>query len=149
MKKTFFLSIVLTILGGSAAQAQNLFDKIDNVVDQANRAANSTEKAAKTGGGILSMFNKKNKTKAVGNQTNILISGGNLIYVKKLNTLIQGINGVTDSQMKFNAEQSTITVTYNGMTDDLLSKIQAKSKDIIKDENILEIDQGILNIKLK
>ncbi|EJG2145915.1 hypothetical protein A4A95_RS04230 [Elizabethkingia anophelis] len=149
MKKTFFLSIVLTILGGSAAQAQNLFDKIDNVVDQANRAANSTEKAAKTGGGILSMFNKKNKTKTVGNQTNILISGGNLIYVKKLNTLIQGINGVTDSQMKFNAEQSTITVTYNGTTDDLLSKIQAKSKDIIKDENILEIDQGILNIKLK
>lgn len=51
--------------------------------------------------------------------------------------------------MKFNAEQSTITVTYNGTTDDLLSKIQAKSKDIIKDENILEIDQGILNIKLK
>ncbi|MCT4117643.1 hypothetical protein HZP48_00085 [Elizabethkingia anophelis] len=149
MKKTFFLSIVLTILGGSAAQAQNLFDKIDNVVDQANKAANSTEKAAKTGGGILSMFNKKNKTKVVGNQTNILISGGNLIYVKKLNTLIQGINGVTDSQMKFNAEQSTITVTYNGTTDDLLSKIQAKSKDIIKDENILEIDQGILNIKLK
>lgn len=57
--KNIFLSIVLTILGGSAAQAQNLFDKIDNVVDQANRAANSTEKAAKTGGGILSMFNKR------------------------------------------------------------------------------------------
>ncbi|AQX07374.1 hypothetical protein ELOC111193_07600 [Elizabethkingia occulta] len=149
MKKTLFLSIALTIIGVSITQAQSLLDKIDNIANQVNRAANTTEGAAKTGGGILSLFGKKGKSKTAGNQTNILITGGNLAYVKKLNTLIQGIDGVTESQMKFNAEQSAIALLYSGSTEDLLAKIQEKSKDIVKDEYVTGIEQGTLNIKLK
>lgn len=63
--------------------------------------------------------------------------------------LIQSIDGIAESQMKFNAEQSAITLLYSGSTEDLLSKIQEKSKDIVKDEYVTGIEQGTLNIKLK
>ncbi|HFK5569021.1 TPA: hypothetical protein ACG0AO_000810 [Elizabethkingia meningoseptica] len=149
MKKIFFLSTALTIAGVSTIQAQSLFDKIDNIANQVNRAANTTEGAAKTGGGILSLFNKKGKGKATGGQTDIFITGANLVYVKKLNTLIQGIEGVTESQMKFSAEESAISVMYSGTTEDLLAKIQAKAADAIKDENITGIEKGKINIKIK
>ncbi len=72
------MSTALTIAGVSTIQAQSLFDKIDNIANQVNRAANTTEGAAKTGGGILSLFNKKEKVKQQEARLTFLLPGQTL-----------------------------------------------------------------------
>ncbi|WP_171017508.1 hypothetical protein [Sphingobacterium daejeonense] len=51
--------------------------------------------------------------------------------------------------MKFNAAKSTITVNHSGTTEELLTNIQLKSRDIFDDENVAALEEGLIEIQLK
>jgi len=147
MRKFIFTSILGFLISVSGAKAQSFLDKIDKAVNHIDRAAQSADKASKTGGKVRSLLNKKQGAGA--NQTMLQISGIDLSKLKKLNGNVESVKGVNETKMKFNAAKSTITVNHSGTTEELLTNIQLKSKDIFDDENVAALEEGLIEIQLK
>ncbi|GAB0157579.1 hypothetical protein CHRYSEOSP005_28580 [Chryseobacterium sp. Alg-005] len=154
MNKIILLSFALFTFSISTAKAQSLFDKIDNAVSKVDKASNTADRASKTGGKVTSLFSKKNKKdnnagSTAETRTIIHIESIDLASLKKLNSIVSGSTGVSDSKMKYNASSSTITVMHSGSTEKLLDNIQARAKGIISDKNITGFDEGSIEIKMK
>ncbi|VTP87419.1 Uncharacterised protein [Sphingobacterium daejeonense] len=62
---------------------------------------------------------------------------------------MESVKGVNETKMKFNAAKSTITVNHSGTTEELLTNIQLKSRDIFDDENVAALEEGLIEIQLK
>jgi hypothetical protein len=146
------LAIILSCIT-NYSHAQKILDKIDKATNNVDRTSDQADKVSKTASKVGRFFGigkKKTKEEAEKcDEIKIIIANGNLAYVKKLNTLIQTISGVSESKMKFNKTESSITATFNGSAENLLAKIQAKSDSGIKDEDIMGIEDGQINIKAK
>lgn len=154
--KTRTLAAILAIILGcftNYAHAQKILDKIDKATNNVDRGSDQADKVSKTASKVGRFFGigkKKDKEETEkGDQIKIIIANGNLAYVKKLNTLVQTISGVSGSKMKFNKTESLITATFSGSAENLLTKIQAKSDSGIKDEDIMGIEDGQISIKAK
>lgn len=158
MKKNLTI-LIFSVLGITTASAQSLFDKIDRIaskVDNATykveRAANTADRSTKTGGKIISMLSGKNgagSEASVGSsKTTITLLNADLAKLKKLNSALENSGIVSSTQMKFNAEKSSITVVHSGSTEDLLEAVQPKSKDVFTDSNIQSLDKGKITLKL-
>jgi len=147
MRKFIFTSILGFLISVSGAKAQSFLDKLDKAVNHIERAAQSADKASKTGGKVRSLLNKKQGAGA--NQTMLQISGIDLSKLKKLNGNVESVKGVNETKMKFNAAKSTITVNHSGTTEELLTNIQLKSRDIFDDENVAALEEGLIEIQLK
>lgn len=154
MNKIVLMSFALITLSISTAKAQSFLDKIDNAINKVDKASNTADRASNTGGKVGSLFGKKNKKNTAkatedNNKTVIKISGIDLTSLKKLDGIISGINGVTDTGMKYNAAVSTLTVVHTGSSEKLLEAIQPKAKSIFTDKNIESFDEGSIEIKMK
>ncbi len=148
------MSFALFTLGISTTKAQSFFDKIDNAINKVDKASNTADRASNTGGKLGSLLGKKNKKNTAkatddNNKTVIKISGIDLTSLKKLDGIVSGVSGVTDTNMKYNAAASTITVIHTGSSAKLLDAIQPKAKNIFTDKNIEGFDEGIIEIKMK
>lgn len=146
MKKIIFTSILGLIISVSGASAQSFLDKLDKTVNQIDRASKSADKASKTGNKVLSLFGAKDKS--ADNKTVLQISGIDLAALKNLNSIVESAKGVSATKMKFNAAKSTITAQHSGTTEDLLTNIQLKSKDIFGDEHVTALEEGLIEIQL-
>ncbi|REC47246.1 hypothetical protein [Chryseobacterium pennipullorum] len=154
MKKIVILSIVLSLSSISTAKAQSFLDKIDRAVDKVDRASNTADRASNTGRKLSSLFGKKNKkntskTNEIETMTIIRISNIDLTSLKKIDGIISGTSGVTDTDMKYNANESIITVMHTGSSEMLLENIQPKAKSIFTDKNVESFDEGSIEIKIK
>ncbi|MDD3789511.1 MAG: hypothetical protein PHO94_12565 [Petrimonas sp.] len=148
MKKIILLSILGLVISVSGANAQSFFDKIDNIANKVDKAAKSADKVSKTGGKVMSLFSSK-KGEEAAHQTTISVSGIGLTALKSLNAIVESAKEVSETQMKFNAAESTIVVNHSGSTEDLLMAIQPESTEIFTDENIVAFEDGLIKIKLK
>lgn len=152
-----FLSFVLLTASVSTIKAQSFLDKIDRAVSKVDNASNTADRASQTGGKVLSIFKRKNKNDSAKkedasvslNKTVFTVVNGSLTSVKNLNSIIENIKGVSSTQMKFNANKSSIVINHSGSTEDLLEKIQAKAQSIFTDKNIEGFDEGSIEVKLK
>ena len=167
MKSLSFLTFAL-ILFALSAKAQN---KVDNAVNNANNSVNSANasvnNASATGANavntaantaaqakglanqVSTLFGKKkNPADEVANTTIINVKGATFGKLKKLNDDILASDGVTDSKMKFNSAESTITVSHTGSTSKLLKAIQKKSA-VLTDDSIDDLDEGKISFTMK
>ncbi|WP_343607795.1 hypothetical protein [Chryseobacterium oranimense] len=154
MNKIVLMSFAFITLSISTVKAQSIFDKIDNAINKVDRASNTADRASNTGSKVGSIFGKKNKKNTAkatedNNKTVIKISGIDLTNLKKLDAVISAVNGVTDTNMKYNASGSTITVMHSGSSEKLLESIQPKAKSIFTDKNVESFDEGSIEIKMK
>ncbi|MGG5210166.1 hypothetical protein ACQWU4_14680 [Chryseobacterium sp. MIQD13] len=154
MKKIVFMSFAFAVCNISMIKAQSFLDKIDRTIDKVDRASNTADRASGTGSKLGSLFGKKNKKNTAkasedSNKTIIKISGIDLTNLKKLDGIISGVGGVTDTSMKYNAAVSTITVMHTGSSEKLLETVQPKAKSIFTDKNIESFDEGSIEIKMK
>lgn len=155
MKKKFLLSAILAAAFTVTAQAQSIFDKIDNLASKVDRAANTADRAGKTGGKVISMFGKKKETSSSANavegetKTVISITDMNLEKLQKLNDVIEGTDGVVSTTMKYNSGKSSITVTHKGNTQEIMRKIGVRSKEIYSSQNITGMEDGLVVLKMK
>lgn len=155
MKKKLFLSAILAVAFTAAGQAQSIFDKIDNLAGKVDRAANTADRAGKTGGKLAGMLGTKKEnstaslTDANGeNKTVITITGMEMEKLQKLNDLLENTDGVTSSKMKYSSGKSTITVIHKGDTQNLMRKINTKANGVYTSQNIAEMEDGLVTLKL-
>lgn len=153
MKTLIFTVAAIFIAGTTQVNAQKLLDRIDGALNKAERAANTADRANNTGNKVMGLFGKKNKNKAKGNvaegQTVITIEGITLADLKELNQTIQSDKNVESAKMKYNSKASSIIVSHNGSTEDLLKTIQPRSKVILADKNITEMEDGAITVTLE
>ncbi|MGZ3766292.1 MAG: hypothetical protein ACXVB0_11180 [Mucilaginibacter sp.] len=157
--KYLLLLIAVLFLLTSTSKAQTKADKkiskANTAVNSANNTAtNAINAATNTINQAKDVANKagvavpKNQVNGPANTTQISVKGANFATLKKLNESIQSCAGVKDSKMKFNATESTITVTHAGTTTNLLKRIQKKS-DLVTDDSINDFDEGKITLTLK
>ncbi len=162
MKKKLVLSAILAVTFTLTAQAQSIFDKIDrlagkveNTTYKVDRAANAADRAGKTGGKLAGMLGKKKENTTASlidangeNKTVITITGMEMEKFQKLHDLLENTDGVTSTKMKYSSEKSTITVMHKGDTQNLMRKINAKAKGVYTSQNISEMEDGLVTLKL-
>lgn len=156
MKKKLFLSAILAVAFTAAGQAQSIFDKIDNLAGKVDRAANTADRAGKTGGKLAGMLGKKKENSTASlidangeNKTVLTITGMEMEKLQKLNDLLENTDGVTSSKMKYSSGKSSITVIHTGNTQELMRKIGSKSKEIYTSQNITDMEDGLVTLKMK
>ena len=150
-------------------QRTNYIDKSNNAINGANNAvtaANGTVTNAGAAGtnAVNTAANAKTQAKNLSDQisnlvnpstvngatntTQISVKGAKFATLKKLGESIMACPGVQDVKMKFNAAESSITVTHAGTTEKLLKSIQKKS-DMVPDDSIDNFDEGKIDLTLK
>jgi len=147
MKTLIISCFAILCFGLTNLQAQSIFDKVDQALNKVDKASNAADKTKGTSDKLLGFFKKKDTgdTEAM---TTINIAGINLVTLKKLNETIQACKDVEDTKMKYSPSGSTILVAYDGSAEDLLTAIQASSKDIFTDEHIEGLDEHSISINL-
>lgn len=162
MKKKLVLSAILAVTFTLTAQAQSIFDKIDRLAGKVesatykvDRAANAADRAGKTGGKLAGMLGKKKENSTASlidangeNKTVITITGMEMEKFQKLHDLLENTDGVTSTKMKYSSGKSTITVMHKGDTQNLMRKINAKAKGVYTSQNIAEMEDGLVTLKL-
>lgn len=162
MKNKVLAAIIFTAAFTVKAKAQSIFDKIDrlagkveNATYKVDRAANAADRAGITGGKLAGMLGKKkeNSTAALidangENKTVITITGMEMEKFQKLHDLLENTDGVTSTKMKYSSGKSTITVMHKGDTQNLMRKINAKAKGVYTSQNISEMEDGLVTLKL-
>jgi hypothetical protein len=169
MKRLSLLTLVFLLFAFAAKAQTTSTNKVDNTVNKANNsvnsANNSVNNASATGtNAVNTATNATNSAKNLANQvgglfgkkadsgpantTQITVKNATFAKLKKLNEAIQSCSGVQDSKMKFNAAESTITVLHSGSTTKLLQVIQKKS-DMVPDDAIENVDEGVIALTLK
>lgn len=131
-------------LASTANSANNANTTANNAATTATTTTATAKNIASTVGGI---FGKKPADGTL-NTTQISVKGAKFVILKKLNESIMDCAGVQDSKMKFNATESTITVTHTGSTAKLLKLIQKRS-DLLPDDCINDFDEGKIAVTLK
>lgn len=149
MKKTLIIYFALLILGITAANAQGLLDKIDNVLKKADRAATSTDNAGKTGSKVASLFGKKKTAEASLTKTTVKITGADFAMLKGINEKLQSSKEIGSTKMKFSSSGSTIMVEHEGTTEELFKVLQKADPTAFSEKNIEGMDDGEISVKLK
>lgn len=164
MKSLILLTSVL-FLFVLTSKAQNA---VDNTVNKANNSISSVGTSATNAGNTATnAANTASQLKDVGSKlgihlgkkhmasddvvstTEITVEGANYATLKKLDAAVKDCPGVQDCAMKFNSAGSTITVTHTGTTDALLAALQKKSPDMVKDNQIADVETGKIDLKLQ
>ncbi|SNV37425.1 Uncharacterised protein [Chryseobacterium taklimakanense] len=162
MKNAVLAAIIFTAASTANAKAQSIFDKIDRLAGKVesatykvDRAANAADRAGKTGGKLAGMLGKKKENSTASltdtngaNKTVITVSGMEMEKLQKLNDLLENTDGVTSSKMKYSSGRSTITVIHQGDTQNLMRKINAKANGVYTSQNITEMEDGLVTLKL-
>jgi hypothetical protein len=152
------------IIQPATQQKPNYLDKSNNALSSANNAVtaangtgsnavtsatNASTQAKALAGQVGGLFAKKHSAAdAAAHTTVISVKGATYATLKKINESIRNCSDVQDSQSKFSADESIITVTHLGSTDKLLSSIQKKST-LVTDQSISNFEEGKISIVLK
>ncbi|MBS1527752.1 MAG: hypothetical protein JST19_19060 [Bacteroidetes bacterium] len=109
-------------------------------------ATNATTAAKNFATQVNTLFKKPSD--GVVNTTQITVKNANFAKVKKLTAALLSCNIVQDAKMKFSPAGSTVTVTHSGSTTKLLQVLQKKS-DLVTDDAVDNVDEGIIALTLK
>ncbi|EEI91139.1 hypothetical protein HMPREF0765_3165 [Sphingobacterium spiritivorum ATCC 33300] len=153
MKKILLSCLALMFLGTATVQAQGFLDKLDRALDKVTKASNSAEKAASAAGKVKNSGNsllQKSNNEVTGdlNKTTINIVGTDMATLRKLNAAIETCDIVTDAKLKYSSKKSSIEVSHNGSTDELLEAILKKETGIFTDKNIEDLKDGAIQVNL-
>ncbi len=147
MKKVVF---ILTVFLGCtfAANAQGLLDKIDKALNKventSNKVNNASDKADRIGGSIGKLVGKKG---AKGASYTVLIEGVKLADLKTISTKLESQKKVGEVKMKYNASGSTLTVLFNGDSEELLEALK-DSSPLITDDTVQAIEDDGIALKI-
>lgn len=167
--KPVFLLISVLFLSAFGAKAQNA---VDNTVNKANNSINSINNSATnlnttTTNAVNTVGSTASSLKDMGNKlgvhlgkkhmasddvvstTVITVDGATYATLKQLNDGVKACNGVQDSKLKFSSSGSTITVTHTGTSGDLIGDIQKKLPDMVKSNQVLDVEEDKIEIKLQ
>lgn len=151
MKK--ILIILALFLGGNyAVSAQGFLDKIDRALNKventSNKVDNTSEKAGRIGGKLGNLLGKKGEKAGDAAVFTVLIEGVNLADLKKISTGLETNKKVSDVKMKYNAAGSSLTVMFNGDSEDLFEALK-KTTPKITDETVQAIEDDGIAIKIE
>lgn len=139
------LLVMMLSVSLHSARAQDIFDKVDKLLNKTEKASNQTDRAGKTAGKLGKLFGKKEKS---GQKTVISISGIDYANLQDLQARIEGCSGVVSATSKFNKDGSKITVMHSTTSSDLLKEILKKANGILTKESIEEVEDDAISFRL-
>jgi len=145
MKKLGIICFAIMLFGVTSVNAQGILDKIDKVLDKADRASKTGQKAS----GLTSLFGKKKNAETAGTTTIVKINGTDFSTLKGVNEKLQTSKGIGSAKMKFSSSGSTITLEHEGTTEDLLKVLQTANPVIFSEKNIEGLDDGEILVNVK
>ncbi len=158
---TAFVLLFCVVSATSQNKVDNTINKANNVLSQADRAEALLNRAK---GLLPKKKDKKEDEKEVSKattevkkttdltatafNTTIKVVGITFMKLKALQKNALDCECVTDSDMAFNAETSSLKIAHSGKTEDLLKLLLDKSKDIFTENQIQSFEEGKIEIKL-